>query len=103
MRKVAFIFAAFWVLSASAAQPNDTLDGRYFRLFAPMTFYHNVANNSLSIENVSANDAVTDAVDAALMHIYLNRPDLVSTTETELQETGTILEDVNKPIIRSCY
>ena len=99
MRKVAFIFAAFLVLSASAAEPKDTIDGRYFRLFAPMTFYHNIANKSLSIEpNQTSDDPVAEAVDAALMHIYLNRPDLVNTTETDLQETGNVRDDVDQPI-----
>ena len=99
MRKVALIFAAFWVLGASAVEPKDTLDGRYYRLFAPMTFYHGVANKSLSIESAeTGNDAVSDAIDAALLHIYLNRPDLVNATETELQEAGNIRKDVNQPI-----
>ena len=99
MRKVAFIFAAFLVLSASAAEPKDTIDGRYFRLFAPTTFYHNIANKSLSIEpDQTGSDPVADAIDAALLHIYLNRPDLVNTTETELQETGNVRADVNQPI-----
>ena len=99
MRKVAFIFAAFLVLSASAAEPKDTIDGRYFRLFAPMTFYHNIANKSLSIEpDQAGDDPVAEAIDAALLHIYLNRPDLVNTTETELQEIGNVRADVNQPI-----
>ena len=99
MRKVAFFFAAFLVLSASAAEPKDTIDGRYFRLFAPTTFYHNIANKSLSIEpDQTSNDPVAEAIDAALLHIYLNRPDLVNTTETELQETGNVRADVNQPI-----
>ena len=99
MRKVALLFAAFGVLSASAAQPKDTLDGRFYRLFAPVTFYYNVANKSLSFDSdQSGKDAVADAIDAALMHIYLNRPDLVNTTESELQETGNIRKDVNQPI-----
>ena len=99
MRKVAFIFAAFLVLSASAAEPKDTIDGRYFRLFAPTTFYHNIANKSLSIEpDQTSNDPVAEAIDAALLHIYLNRPDLVNTTETELQETGNVRADVDQPI-----
>ena len=99
MRKVAFIFAAFLVLSASAAEPKDTIDGRYFRLFAPTTFYHNIANKSLSIEpDQTSDDPVAEAIDAAMLHIYLNRPDLVNTTETELQETGNVRADVNQPI-----
>ena len=99
MRKVALFFAAFCALSASAAQPKDTLDGRFYRLFAPVTFYHNVASKSLSFDNEEVGkDPVADAIDAALMHIYLNRPDLVGTTETELNETGNVRRDVEKPL-----
>ena len=99
MRKVALFFAAFCALSASAAQPKDTLDGRFYRLFAPVTFYHNVADKSLSFDNDEVGkDPVTDAIDAALMHIYLNRPDLVGTTETELHEAGNVRRDVEKPL-----
>ena len=99
MRKVALFFAAFCALSASAAQPKDTLDGRFYRLFAPVTFYHNVASKSLSFENDEVGkDPVADAIDAALMHIYLNRPDLVGTTETELKEAGNVRRDVEKPL-----
>jgi hypothetical protein len=86
-------------LSASAAQPNDSLDARYYRLFAPVTFYHNVADKALALNSDAAGkDAVADEVDATLLNVYLNRPDLVSTTETELKETGTIREDVDQPI-----
>ena len=99
MRKVALFFAAFCALSALAAQPKDTLDGRFYRLFAPVTFYHNVANKSLSLDNDEVGkDPVADAIDAALMHIYLNRPDLVGTTETELKEAGNVRRDVEKPL-----
>ena len=99
MRKIALLFVAVFALSASAAQPIDSIDGRYYRLFAPLTFYHNVADKSLALDSESAGkDKIADAVDAALLKIYLNRPDLVNTTESELQETGGILEDVDKPI-----
>ena len=99
MRKVATLFAAFLALSANAAQTNNRVDGRYYRLFAPMTFYHNVAEKSLSIDSVSSShDEIIDAIDAALMNVYLNRPDLVSATETELKESGEIRKDVDQPI-----
>jgi hypothetical protein len=42
-------------------------------------------------------DAVSDEVDAALLNVYLNRPDLVRATESDLQETGSI-RDVYQPI-----
>lgn len=99
MRKLLLLSAASLTLSASAAQPNDSLDARYYRLFAPVTFYHNVADKALALNSDAAGkDAVADEVDATLLNVYLNRPDLVSTTETELKETGTIREDVDQPI-----
>ena len=99
MRKPILFLAVSLALSANAAQPNDSLDGRYYRLFAPLTFYHNVANKTLVLDSESAGkDPVSDAIDAALMKIYLNRPDLVNTTESDLIETGAIMDNVNKPI-----
>lgn len=100
MRKVTLLFAVVSALSASAAQPNDSLDGRYYRLFAPLTFYHNVADKTLALNSESAGkDQVADEVDAALLKVYLKRPDLVRTTETDLEETGSIREDLYQPII----
>ena len=99
MRKIALLFAAVMTLSASAAQPNDSLDARYYRLFAPLTFYHDVADKALALHSEAAGkDVVVDEVDATLLNVYLNRPDLVSSTETELIETGSIREDVYQPI-----
>ena len=77
MRKIALLFAVTSALSASAAQPNDSLKGQYYRLFTPLTFYHNVATHALSLDE-------TDH--------------LVKTTETDLQETGSVREDVDQPI-----
>ena len=99
MRRFALLSAAFLTLSASAAQPNDSLDARYYRLFAPVTFYHDVADKALALNSEAAGkDVVVDEVDATLLNVYLNRPDLVSSTETELMETGSIREDVYQPI-----
>ena len=99
MRNLILLSAAVMTLSASAAQPNDSLDARYYRLFAPVTFYHNVADKALALNSDAAGkDAVADEVDATLLNVYLNRPDLVSATETELRETGSIRDDVDQPI-----
>lgn len=75
----------------------ETVDGRYYRLFAPTTFYHSGANKALSL-NPNSGDEVTDAVDAAMMNVYLNRPDLVKNTESQLQKTGSVREDVNQEV-----
>ena len=99
MRKQTLFLAVSLALNASAAQPNDSLDGRYYRLFAPLTFYHNVANKALALDSESAGkDPVIDAIDAALMKMYMKRTDLVNTTESDLKATGSILENVDKPI-----
>lgn len=77
-------------------------DGRYYRLFAPLTFYHSPASRSLSISDNSGSSAggdnVSDVVDRALMAVYLNRPDLVMSTETKLGKAGTVRDDLDKPV-----
>ena len=70
-------------------------DGRYYRLFLPATFYHSVAQKHLSLNAEPSGDDVTDAVDAALMNIYLKRPDLLVNSEDRLRESGTIRNDVD--------
>lgn len=99
MRKLVFSIAAVCALSASAAQPNDTVNAGLYRLFAPLTFYHNVSANMLAINNM--NTDADEAVDHALMNVYLNRPDLVEATETQLQKSGSLREDIDMPIAQT--
>ena len=75
----------------------ESTDGRYLRLFAPTTFYHSGANRQLSLFPVAGDD-VTEAIDEALMRIYLQRPDLVQNSETRLKKSGTLREEVNQEI-----
>lgn len=72
----------------------ESSDGRYLRLFAPTTFYHSGANKQLSLSPKSG-DEVTDAVDAALMSLYMRRPDLVKNDESQLKKVGSLRDDVN--------
>ncbi len=86
----------------SIQRVNDALrtevsDGRYFRLFAPTTFYHSGANKSLSL-SPNTGDEVTDAVDAAMMSLYMRRPDLVKNNESRLREVGSLRDDVNQEL-----
>jgi len=71
----------------------ESTDGRYFRLFAPTTFYHSGARKALSL-SPQTGDEVTDAVDAAMLNLYMRRPDLVRSDETQLQQAGTVRDDV---------
>ena len=86
-------FAAVMTLSASAAQENEPSNGQYYRLFTPLTFYHSVAGDQLSITSGNP-DEVSQAIDQALMHVYLNRPDLVEVTQTEQEESGELLQEI---------
>ncbi len=72
-------------------------DGRYLRLFAPTTFYHSGAQKALSLTPKTCDD-VTDAIDAALLSLYMRRPDLVKNDESHLQAVGGLREDVNQEV-----
>ena len=98
MKKIFICLAAFPVLSTYAAQPSDSINGVLYRLFTPLTFYHSVAANQLTINQTDA-DAVDSEVDQALMHVYLNRPDLVQVTESEQQQSGSLRQDVMEQLI----
>ena len=88
-------------LSASAAQALNPQNGQYYKLFAPLTFYHSVAGEQLSIASDNP-DEVGQAIDQALLHVYLNRPDLVEVTETEQEASGELRQDIiEQPIVQS--
>ena len=72
-------------------------DGRYYRLFAPTTFYHSSAQKAFSL-SPQAGDDVTDAVDAALLSLYMRRPDLVKSNESLLQQAGSLRDDVYQEV-----
>jgi hypothetical protein len=86
-----FAMAAF-ALSAHAEKPAQP-SGKYYRLFTPLTFYHGVSSSQLSIAS-DDNDEVSQAINQALMSVYLKRPDLVKVTETEQQKAGTLRQDI---------
>lgn len=78
------------------AQDKDK-DGRYYRLFIPMTFYHSPAENLLGIDSIADNrddDDIRYAIDNALMNVYVTRPELVTDSQRKLDEVGG-LKDVN--------
>ena len=93
MRKFALFMVAAFALGASAAERVELKNGQYYRLFAPLTFYHAVADNQLSIASQNP-DEVSAAIDQALMHVYLNRPDLVQVTQKEQEEAGSLRMDI---------
>lgn len=100
MRKLALFIAAVSAMSLSAAEPQLKNTGLYYRLFAPLTFYHNVASSQFNITS-NDSDEVSQAIDQALMHVYLKRPELVKVTETEQIEAGTLRQDIiETPVVQ---
>ncbi len=75
-------------------------DGRFYRLFAPMTYYHQPAKGALryAVNDQSETDQVNDEIDHVLMNIYLNRPDLVVNSENRLRRVGGVSNDIIAPI-----
>ncbi len=101
MKRIMLSLAAVVALSASAAQENDPVNGQYYKLFAPLTFYHSVAGEQLSIASDDP-DEVSRAIDQALMHVYLNRPDLVEVTEQEQEQAGELRQDIiEQPVVQA--
>ena len=101
MKRLYFVFAAALALSASAARDTEQPVGQYYKLFAPLTFYHSVAGSQLSIASDNP-DEVAQAIDEALMHVYLQRPDLVEITESEQTQAGELRQDIiDQPIVQA--
>lgn len=71
-------------------------DSRFSMLFTPLTFFHSPANHSLRLNPSGMNDSLDDGINRTLMHVYLQRPDLVRTTETRLRNVGAPLKSAEK-------
>ena len=66
------------------------INSRYSQLFIPLTFYHEPAARFLRLApgKCVVADSLQAAIDQALMHVYLNRPDLVRVHESHLESVG---------------
>lgn len=82
----------------SHAQTNSVAGSTCYPLFGPLTFYHSVAQNHLSLTADQSDEEISKEVSNALMRVYLNRPDLVSFSENEMNASGQLREDLEKPI-----
>lgn len=83
-------------LIRSNSERGSNKDGQFFRLFVPLTFYHSAAERSLLIHSqLLGRDNIADAVDMALLDMYMRRPDLVRNTETHLEQSGTLRDDMD--------
>ncbi len=84
---------------ADSLYEQSVADGRFFKLFAPLTFYHSVADNNLLLWHKRSSQSITNQqIDDALFYIYMNRPSLVVNTENRLNKYGIVPEDLKRPV-----
>ena len=76
----------------------SSIKADYAPLFLPTTFYKGVSHRIFSYAKTDS-ISLTSQLDEALLNIYLHRPDLVRTTESQLDNIGPALEvnNVIKP------
>lgn len=70
----------------SVAAPQIVSTEEMAPLFLPLTFYKNVVHDALTIGNRLS------SLDRQFLHIYLTHPERVVRTQTELEETGTVIK-----------
>lgn len=76
----------------------DVADSRFAVLYMPLTFYHGPANHLLRLSpQGEVGDSLDAVLDAVLMNVYLDRPDLVLGTESKLRNIGAPIVTEAKP------
>ena len=82
MKKTFLLIAALMMALTGLQAQNSTssLSTQSPQLFLPLTFYNSVAHDALSL------DGDPSEASKALLEVYLNRPDLVQATESELRD-----------------
>lgn len=71
----------------SANRTEHVAENKYYKLFVPMTFYHDIAHNRFSLD--PGDDP--NVLDDALLSVYFKRPDLVQSTQSKIDVVGPIL------------
>ncbi len=62
----------------------------YYRFFVPLTFYHDVTNSCFSLEpDVTDTEKLQNDY---LLSMYLHRPDLVQSTQSQLDKVGPLID-----------
>lgn len=96
IRRVVTILC-FWIITiACSAQNNSGYANGYYKLFISPTFYHDAVHSILYADSLPSSNRevlLKESVDKALMNIYINRPDLVRNTETNINKTGRIISN----------
>ncbi len=69
--------------SIEQALTEKDLNSKYYKLFVPLTFYNRVSHDLFDLFNQSKS-IVNQEINSSLLNVYFRRPDLVRSTESEL-------------------
>lgn len=77
----------------------NSIDGRFYRLFTPLTFFHSVAGDILRIDRSGIySDKLNSEIDSVLITTYLSRPDKVEDSEGRLAKVGKLKDQYETPV-----
>lgn len=71
-------------------------DGRYFRLFVPATFYHDIAKRAFSLDQQADTESLPAAIDEALLSLYLTRGDLIRNSDKSMMRLSSVPKGIGK-------
>lgn len=71
-------------------------DGKFYRFFVPLTFYHNIVGSAFALSPAEGGSFQNDA----LLGVYLQRPDLVSGTQSQLDHAGPVIQPREETVNR---
>ena len=83
----------------TSSSETPLFDGKYYRLFVPLTFYHSSAENALKINKKRTHQVViNEEIDKVLMNVYLKQHNFVENSENSLKKVGGVNQEINTPI-----
>ena len=92
-----FYLSALLSMAVVAAGAQRLSAYNQYLLFTPSTFFHSVASNNLSLNQLSQ-DAGNQEVNSTLMNAYLNHPEKIVDSENQLRHAGEVKEEIVEPI-----
>lgn len=73
----------------SLQQLSEKMNPQLYKLFVPLTFYNDISHKKFSL-NADTTALLNTQVDDVLVHAYMNRPDLVAITQSQLNNARQV-------------
>lgn len=82
------------IFSAPARESDYNYDASSARMFLPLTFYHDIS------EKAFKNGEKLSFADKQLLNIYLRHPEMIRSSQTEIEKAGVPAFEPDKPVKR---